>query len=129
MIKVFSNKPIIHTVPLSEITINDGIKRIEFDDVDENRWRVSFKTTQAWRITTVDCFDFEPLYIKEAFDNGFFQKYIFIVEQSSWIAELKAVLKENDHSATFMDKANHYIFILGDEVVEIIAWDNFQLNN
>ncbi|MCK4260908.1 MAG: hypothetical protein KAX49_18165 [Halanaerobiales bacterium] len=126
-VKIVSKVPEIHTTPLSKILIDDVHSSIEFDDVSEKRWKISFKTIQAWRITTADCFDTQKVLTDEAFSDGIYHKYILEFENSDWIQKLKEILEKTDKEATFLDNTHHYILLLGDDIVEVVAWDNYKL--
>jgi hypothetical protein len=67
-------------------------------------------------VITADCFDLPP-------EIQAFPKEIVEVIDSPWIAELKAVLKKTDHTATFMDRARHFLIPAQDEFIEVVAWD------
>ncbi len=85
------------------------------DGVDEQRWSFSFQPYQAVRITTQDCFLVSP-------SSGLYKGGVFLVEESPWIADLKAALHQIDQFATFLDQAHHYVIPSGDDVVEVVAW-------
>jgi hypothetical protein len=125
--KIVRYEPIINTTPLHQILIGESGPIIEFDDINEIRWRLKFKTIQAWRITHEQCFDRNIILVEEAFINGIYQKYLLEVENSSWLDKLKEIQEHQNPEESYMNKAHHYILLLGEHVVEVIAWDNYTL--
>ncbi|MBK6904531.1 MAG: hypothetical protein IPH04_17445 [Saprospirales bacterium] len=107
--------PRLHTVPFPELRIGKGEITLSVDDVDEKRFQLVFKPFQAIRVTTVDCFLFPT-------KSGFIRGGVFIVENSPWVLELREALRQIDRTATFMDKAFHYLIPAGDDVIEVVAW-------
>ena len=115
------------TVVLPEVTVHesslehfayDGPQAVlEFDDADERRIRLVFPGWQAIRITTVDCFRVNSLFI-----DGRLVRSLLEVHDSPWLRELSAELSRTDYSATFMDKSRHFIVFLGDNVLEVAAY-------
>jgi len=131
-VKIVTKQVDIHTVPLYKLKSNDNGLHVEFDDIYEERWRLSCFTVQGFRTTTIDCFDHGLLLVDEAkyYDkNGDrrYNTYILELEDSEWISELKKVLYEIDPDANFLDKSHHLLLDLGDDVLEILTWDNYKL--
>ena len=126
-VKILTKTPQIHTTCLYEIHKKDNKFLIYFDDISEKRWILSFNVIQAIQITTIDCFDIEPFIIKESISNGIYHRHILEIEESDKIKELKGKLKQHDEKASFMEKSHHYLLILDDDILEIIAWDNYEL--
>lgn len=127
-ITVVTKNPEINSVPYYELFINSTKQYIEFEDVAEKRWRVEFKIVQAWKITTFDCFDLELLDTNESLDeNGKNHHYLLEVNDSQWIKELKKELNARDNNAKYLQESHHYILPLGEEIIEIVAWDNYIL--
>ena len=123
----FLNKvPEIHTTPLHKILIDEDNSIVEFDDVSEQRWMVHFKTIQAWKITDVNCFDMVSLLNDDLLTEGRLRRYPITIEGSSWLTDLKKVLSKKNTQAKYLDKSMHLVFILGDDIVEVIAGDNFE---
>ena len=84
------NKPlIINNVPLEKITFEQTTIIIEFDDINEKRFKAVFKPYQAIKVITADCFDKEVLLSDENLESGRYQRHILEVENSEWIKELK----------------------------------------
>jgi hypothetical protein len=110
------NVPLLHTTPLPRIQVADGRIVLEADDEQERRVRFVCEPYQAMRVVTADCFDVpEGLTIRPG--------VVIEVFDSEWLASLSAALRRNDHTATFMQKARHFLFPLQDDFVEVIAWD------
>lgn len=115
-ISIVSTEVEIHETALEKITYHRGVLLVEFDNVHEQRVQLRFSPFQAARITTIDCFDVPSLLI-----NDRLPRYLLEVVDSPWIEVLKEELRRNDRSATFMNKARHFILPLGDNIVEVIA--------
>jgi len=118
---IVENNIDIHETPMEKIIINDGLV-IEFDDVEENRWRIRFSPYQALKVTTIDCFDVTTLLV-----NGGYYRKILGISESDWIAQLIPTLKLKDQNANFMEKAHHFVFPFQDIIVEVVAWGNYKL--
>ena len=121
MTKIFEPSIIIHTVPFAKTIIDDKDNTVivEFDDIDERRRRFCFSPYQAVRIVTADCADYD--FIPDDIPIGEYKRYICEVCDSKWIRELKNELKECDPDATFLDNARHFIFNMGESVLEVVA--------
>ena len=121
MTKIFESSIIIHTVPFAKTIIDDAYHKIivEFDDIDERRRRLCFSPYQAIRIVTADCSDYD--FIPDDIPIGEYKSYIREVCDSKWIRELKNELKARNPDATFLDNARHFIFDMGESVLEVVA--------
>ena len=121
MTKIFESSIIIHTVPFAKTIIDDKDNTVivEFDDIDERRRRFCFSPYQAVKIVTADCADYD--FIPDDIPIGEYKRYICEVCDSKWIRELKKELKECDPDATFLDNARHFIFNMGESVLEVVA--------
>ncbi len=121
MTKIFEPSIIIHTVPFAKTIIDDKDNTVivEFDDIDERRRRFCFSPYQAVRIVTADCSDYD--FIPDDIPIGEYKSYIREVCDSKWIRELKKELKARDPHATFLDNARHFIFDMGESVLEVVA--------
>ena len=108
--------PHLHTTPLATVFVRDSEVRIEVDGADEKRGVIVFGTYQALRVTTADCY-YPPADLS-SLPNG-----VLEVVQSTWIEELRSVLRRCDEGATFLDKARHFIIPLQDDFAEVVAWD------
>ena len=121
MTKIFEPSIIIHTVPFAKTIIDDKDNTVivEFDDIDERRRRLCFSPYQAVKIVTADCADY--YFIPDDIPIGEYKRYICEVCDSKWIRELKNELKARDPDATFLDDARHFIFNMGESVLEVVA--------
>ena len=121
MTKIFESSIIIHTVPFAKTIIDDKDNTVivEFDDIDERRRRFCFSPYQAVKIVTADCADYDV--IPDDIPIGEYKRYICEVCDSKGIRELKKELKECDPDATFLDNARHFIFNMGESVLEVVA--------
>ena len=126
--KIIDKSFIINNVPLDKISIEQNTVTIDFDDVNEQRYKIIFTPYQAVKVTTADCFDKDILLTSETLESGRYQRHILEVENSEWIEQLKKALKENDENATFIEQARHFIIDLRDKIFEIVAND-FELNS
>lgn len=113
---------VIHSTPLEGIHLNNDNLEVEFDDVNEQRWKFIFNPYQALKITTIDCIDTIPLLI-----GGRRPLNVLEVNNSTWITYLKEELLKKDSEANFLDKARHYIFPFQDNIIEIVAWENYEI--
>ena len=115
----------LHSVPLENIEITNNTIKITYDDINEDRMELMFKTYQAFKITTIDCVSAQDYYNEFCYRDGIYHRHILEIINSPWIKSLKNSL--TDITATFLDKAHHYFLLLGDSVLEIIAFDNYEL--
>ena len=125
--KIIDKSFIINNVPLDEIIVEKNTVTIDFDDVNEQRYKIKFTKYQSVKITTADCFDKDILLTSETLESGRYQRYILEIEKSEWIEQLKKRLKENDENANFMEQSRHFIIDLRDKIIEIVAND-FELS-
>jgi hypothetical protein len=124
--KIVTKTPEIHSVPLSNICINDREFFVEFDDISEQRWRMDFKTNFAWKSTCVDYLEINPLLIKELIDDkNVFHSYVVEVIDSIWLNELKQNYISSEEQ--IIDQAHHYLLFLDENLVEVLAFDNYSL--
>ncbi|MBU7008875.1 hypothetical protein [Phosphitispora fastidiosa] len=121
-LKVLTTQVEIHTTPLESISMDTSKITLEFDDSTEKRWRASFCPYQGFKVSTIDCYATKQLLV-----DGKRPFYLLEVINSRWIMELHSVLKAKDETADFLNKAHHYIFPFQDIIVEVVAWDNFKL--
>ena len=108
--------PGIHTTPLARVVIEDSNAILELDDLDERRIRLIFRPYQAVQITTADCF--EPPSGGSVLPNT-----VLEVRQSPWIRRLTEQQKRIDETASFMEKARHFLVPLQEDFFEVVAWD------
>ena len=85
--------------------------------VDDDEWLIAFTFSpyQGLRLTTEDCFLWP--------EDVLYERPLFEMVDSPWIEELKAGLKVNDSSATFMDEAHHFLIPARQNVIEVVAWN------
>ncbi len=117
-VKIAVNEVEFHETPLEEISIKDTIIVIELDDSEEKRWRFKFNPYQAFKVTTADCINKTPFLI-----DGRRPLHLLEVVDSEWLYGLKTELQRIDNTATFMDKARHFVAPFQDSVIEIVAWN------
>ena len=108
------NLPHLHTTPLEIVHINHNKVTVEADDEGERRFRFVLSPFQAVRMTTIDCFS------SLSFED-FVPKRIAEVINSDWIEQLRKELSRNDVTATFMNRARHFLFPFQDNVLEVVA--------
>jgi hypothetical protein len=108
--------PMPHEVPLAIVRVEGARVSVELEDDQGRHFRLEFEPYQAARVTTADCFT-----LPEEIDV--FPQEVVEVTGSSWIDELKAVLARTDETATFMEKARHFLIPAGDEYIEVVAWE------
>jgi len=122
-IKIVNANFEIHVTPLEEVMVNTSKIVISFDDIDENRRKISFSPYQGFKVTTIDCINVHPFLI-----NGKRSFSMLEIVESEWIKTLKEELRKKDYTADFLNKAHHYVIPFQDIVIEIVAWDNFKLD-
>lgn len=121
-LKIITREVEFNITPLEDISINTTSINIYFDDINEKRWKLTFCPFQAVKIVTVDCANPKMFLL-----NGTWQRFIIEMLDSNWIRELKSTLSQNDEGADFMEKAHHFILPFQDNIIEVVAWDNFSL--
>ena len=108
--------PKLHKTPLASIICNAPKILVEADDKKESRIKFVFEPYQAVKITTFDCFsllDGKPI----------IPQTVMEVRNSSWIEELRNTLKLTDCEAKFMNNSKHFLLPLGEDFLEVIAWN------
>jgi hypothetical protein len=108
--------PRLHETPLGVIRVENGRVTVEGDTPEEVRVRFVCEPYQAVRMVTIDC---APMPEGLVLRGG----EIIEVRNSAWVAALRDVLQRVDHTATFLDRARHFIFPLQDDLLEVVAWD------
>lgn len=126
-VKIVTKIPEINTTPLEKIVVGTNKVQIEFDDVEEERWEITFCPFQAVEVTTFDCSNLELTESKDAIIDGVYHSYILEIIDSPLIKRLKEELATRDSEANFLENAHHYIFPFQENTVEIVAWDNYHL--
>ena len=122
MLQIFDKDLVIHEVPIEKICVSEGSIKIVVDDITEKRKNIIFKPYQAVKITTVDCADLSFVdSCPDMFASGTYKRYLLEKTESSWIPKLKESLA--DPNDDFLNKSRHFILHLGDNLVEIVAWD------
>lgn len=117
MIQIVTPALQIHVTPQERLIYDGRDLIVQFDDVKEHRVRLRFSPCQAIKVTTIDCFDVRSLFV-----NGKLERSVLEQRDSQWITTLKEELYQNDHQASFMQQAHHYILPFQDNIVEVIAW-------
>ena len=109
------NLPKLHATPLSSVRVENSGVIVEVDDEHEQRIQFVLRPYQAVRMITADCF---------MLPHGISIKPQMVCEiaDSEWIADLKRSLSIVDETATFLNKAHHYLFPLQDDFLEVVAW-------
>ena len=102
-----------HEVPLEEIYIGPNSITVEFDDINEKRRKIFFCPFQAFRITTIDCADQDIVY-------GEYTRSLSECVDSPWIDDLRSQLIDSEDD--FLKNSKHYMLLLGDNFLEIVAW-------
>lgn len=113
----------VHDVPFEKIVCNnkDGYQlSIEFDDINEIRYRIDFFAYTALKFVTFDCLSLTDTPIIP--DHGM----MFEVLDSDWISQLKDKSEYEEptkrkYKYHLMDDQHHYFMYLGDYVAEIVA--------
>jgi hypothetical protein len=95
--------------------VESGSVIAEIDDEHEQRVRLVFQPYQAVRLTTADCFVLPD-------EIAAVPRAVSKIIDSDWLAALRANLKRVDETATFMDKAQHFLVPLQDDFLEVAAW-------
>ncbi|MCB5955161.1 hypothetical protein [Enterococcus sp. CWB-B31] len=123
--EILNKDLIINTIPLEKIVIEDNCIAIYFDDNNGVRFVFESFSYQEIKVTTRDYMNASD-YINELnFYDGRYHNYILEILNSSWINELKQI--NEGKQVEFLNESHHYFLLLGDNVVEIIAYDNFNL--
>ena len=108
--------PRLHTTPLAVVRVENSRVIVEADDEHERRIQFVLRPYQALRMTTADCFmppsgvAIKPQVVTEVVD-------------SEWITDLKRSLSTVDETATFLNKARHFLIPLQDDFLEVVAWE------
>lgn len=80
---------------------------LKVEDEEEECWEIKFKTIQAVKFVTEECYHPLPP------DGG----ALFEVVNSPWIKELGL------GEIPFLDKSKHYMIYTYDDIIEVVAWD------
>jgi len=110
----------VHTTPLEKFNFTEaGDFVIEFDNAEERRLQLIFKGGGvALRITLIDCFDLEKLKV-----NSQFPRHLLEIIDSPWIHELTTNFHKSNPYDNLMEQVHHFVLPLGDNVVEVAAWE------
>lgn len=106
--------PLLHETPLARVQIEMPIVVLEADDELGNRRKWVFETYQAVRLVTSDCWD-------RPGNLSVVPRTVVQLVGSPWIKELRKRLKQKDETATFLDKAIHFVIPLQDDFLEVVA--------
>ena len=122
MLQIIDKELMIHETPLEKFYINEDSIKIVIDDICEKSKSLIFKPYQAIKITTVDCADLSFINsCPDLFSSGIYQRYLLEETESLWITKLRETLvNPNDD---FLIRSRHFILHLGDNLVEIVAWN------
>ncbi len=122
MLQIVNRDLMIHECPLEKFYVDEESIKIVIDDIDENSKSLIFQPYQAIRITAVDCADLSMIdSCADVFASGRYQRYLLEETESSWIPELRKALANPDDD--FLIKSRHFVLHLGDNLVEIVAWN------
>ena len=117
----------INECPLEKFYIDESSIKIVIDDIHENSKSLIFQPYQAIRITAVDCADLSIIdSCADVFATGKYQRYLLEETKSTWIPQLRKTLVDLDDD--FLIKSRHFVLHLGDNLVEIVAW-NVNISN
>ena len=119
MIKIADGNLVLHNVPLPEIRYADSTLTLELDDEHFRRKTVVFSPIQGIKLTANDCADI-PM-TEKSFSEGRYKRYVLEDTDSAWVKELRnGIIDKNDD---FTKKTRHFIIDIGDELLEIAAWN------
>jgi len=121
-VEIASKQVKLHETPLEEILVLGSSIEVTFDDTEETRWKLTFRPYQGLKVTTIDCAATSLFII-----DGKRPQYLLEAFESSWVKELSDSLKQRDRTGDFMSHAHHYIIPCQDNIIEVVAWDNFSL--
>lgn len=73
--------------------------------------------------------DFDEIHKGLKKPSGYAYRRVFEILSSPWINELKVQSEQvgRKDSIKFLDKAHHYCFPLGNNVLEVLAFEQFSL--
>lgn len=127
MLQIIDRNLKIHECPLEKFYVAKGSIKIVIDDIYENSKSLIFQPYQAIRITSVDCADLSIIdSCADVFATGKYQRYLLEETESTWIPKLRETLVDPDDD--FLIKSRHFVLHLGDNLVEIVAW-NVNISN
>lgn len=121
-VEIASKQFELHETPLEQISVSGSSIQVTFDDTEERRWKLKFCPYQGLKITTIDCAATSLFVI-----DGKCALHLLEVFESPWIKELSDVLIQRDQTGDFMLRAHHYAIPCQDNIIEIVAWDNYYL--
>jgi hypothetical protein len=107
--------PELHEAQRPHVVVAPPQVKVEVDAADERRLRFEFDIYQAVRVRTIDLFVAPP--------DVFRPRSVVEIEDSPWIAELRADLAQRDVTADFLDRSHHWLLHAGDGIVEVVAWE------
>ncbi len=121
MIQIADKTLKIHETPLASVQIRESTVSVELDDINEKRYTIRFFPYQSVMMTTIDCtYDKNIEYPKECFSEGRYERYILEDTDSALIRKLQNALADPDDD--FTKKSRHFILDLGDNWLEVVAW-------
>ena len=118
----------VNKEPLEKIYTEKYNLIVELDDENKKRRKISFEPLSCFRILPLDYYDEYSYYVfeEESNENGCSKKHIIEKTNSGWIDELDQMLRTNPLENDEFDcdgKKRHFILILGNRILEIIADD------
>jgi len=119
VIEILKEEFEIHGTPLEKICIEECKVTIELDDINEERYIVTFIPYQAIKITTFDCMPIDYYFSDQCIKEGRYHCYILEMTDSPWIKQLKTDLI--DENANFLNKSKHFLIPLRQDIIEIVA--------
>jgi hypothetical protein len=101
--------------PLARVSVESASVIVELTD-EVTMIRLRFHPYQSVRVTTADCFALSG-------DMFITPRTLMEVRDSNWIDELRKSQALVDETATFMDKARHFVIPCDDNFIEVVAWE------
>lgn len=118
----------LNSVPYEKLEYNHTNQIVLYvDDVNEQRWKVTFIATQAVRMYGIDIGynynseTFNDYYYEDDVGVRKFRNYIFEIDKSDWINEIKNKVYRDTDLFNELERAKHYLVIFYDFALEIIA--------
>jgi len=99
----------VRSCELLTLRLDSNVVTVELLDEDSHRWRLTFRDTQATKVTTEEC----AIGMTQLFPPG---GGVFVADESDWLTGLGKGLVH------FLDQSRHFAVPCYDEVVEVVAW-------
>lgn len=115
---------IIHESPEEEIKASIGSVEIIFWDDEDRKLKIEFNGYLDMKYTKIDCFEYSSKLYRSRGNNSLEE-----VENSSWLkSKLEKLEKDNKLDKwSWKGEFHHYIMVFHDTIFEIIAYDNFEI--